>query len=187
MPALINTAANLLLGASMAYVTRRSEAMRAEIAAWPLFFLLAFEAVVATPVTTYLFRFHPQWSLLYGFDPQIFPSLARTFGWLSLLAVLANFAAVVGGYLATRAGLITKQRALYLAPFVAAGCLMLYVVLRYADRLVFIGDYDEFWHGEAAFLLRRFAGWLGLAMYGAGVALVIWVHRRFSDHDPKPL
>ncbi|MEK7705038.1 MAG: hypothetical protein AAB426_08775 [Myxococcota bacterium] len=187
MPAIVNTAANLLLGASMALVTRRSQAVRQELLSWPLLLLLAFEAAVVTPVATYLFRFNPQWSLLYGFDPQIFPMFARAVGWLSLVAILLNFVAVGGAFLLARAGLLTGQRWFYLAPLACGGAVILYVLVRYPDRLVLIGEYDAFWHGEAVLFLRRLAGWLGLLMYGAGVSLVVWVHRRYGDRDPQPL
>src|SRR5512145_2073632 len=98
MPALINIAANLVFGGSLAYVTRRSPAVRRELTSWALIFLVAFEALVFTPVATYLFRFYPQWSMLYWFDPQVLPGIERWLGALSALAVLLNFGAAVGGF-----------------------------------------------------------------------------------------
>ncbi|MBI3180267.1 MAG: hypothetical protein HYZ27_11440, partial [Deltaproteobacteria bacterium] len=104
MPALINVAGNLVLGAAAVLAVRRSPALRQHPVSWSLLVLLAFEAVVVTPVTTYLFRFYPQWSMLYWFDPQLFPDLQSWFGLLSLAAVLLNGLAAVCGYFIARYG-----------------------------------------------------------------------------------
>ena len=48
--------------------------------------LLAFQAIVVTPIATLLFRFYPQWSMFYWFDPQIFPELDAYTGMLSAVS-----------------------------------------------------------------------------------------------------
>jgi hypothetical protein len=185
MPALINIAVNLAFGASLAWTLRRSPALREELFAWPLLLLLAFEALVFTPVATYLFRFYPQWSMLYWFDPQVFPGLDAWTGVLSFLAILLNFAAVLGGYMLVRASLLRPQTWLRYVPFACAAGLSLLVFALYGRRVVFIGDYDEFWQGTAHFLFAGLAGWIGLLCYASTFGLVWWVGQRFSHHEPR--
>lgn len=185
MPAVINCAANLALGGSLAWVVKRSPAFHNELVSWPLLFLVAFEALVVTPVTTYLFRFYPQWSMLYWFDPQIFPGLDAWVGFLSLLAVLANAGGAVLGYYVTREGLLRGNQWMSYAPWIAGGLLASFTLLFYGDRVVFIGDYDTFWQGGADLLFTRVAGWVGFVTYAAAAGFVYWVHRTYRDRDPS--
>jgi hypothetical protein len=185
MPALINIAANLILGGAVAWVLRGSSAIRREVMSWALLALVGFEALIFTPVATYLFRFYPQWSMLYVFDPQIFPALESWIGVLSFLEVLLNFAAAVGAFCATREGLLRGKRWLtYAAPGLGAG-LALVLFMAYGERIVFMGDYDTFWQGNADLFLVRLGGWVGLTLYAGAVFFIVFLHRRFADHDPK--
>src|SRR6478672_9560650 len=102
MPVLINLAVNVVLGASGVLALRKSPALRQGFLSWQLLLLTAFEALVFTPVATYLFRFYPQWSMLYLFDPQLYPDLERWLSVLSALIITLNFAALVGGYALAR-------------------------------------------------------------------------------------
>jgi hypothetical protein len=185
LPAVINIAGNLALGGALTLVVSRSPALRRDFVNWAFLMLMAFEAVIFTPSATYLFRFYPQWSMLYWFDPQIFPELESFIGVLSLAAVLLNFAAVVLGYTLARAGVLHSDRRLAYAPLVAAAMLIIAVLTMYYDRVALIGDYDMFWQGNAVVLFKRVAGWVGVLSYvGAGL-FVFFVHRRFHDHDPS--
>lgn len=185
MPAIINVCGNFCLGATMALVSRRSQAMRQEFIAWPLLFLLGFESLFVTPLCTYLFRFYPQWSLLYWFDPQIFVNLDRWIGWLSALAIVLNFVAAGVGYTVTRAGILTKLKWLELAPLGAAALVMVFFLYRFGERVAYIGDYDTFWQGNAEMLLARPPGWVGTFLYLGGFAFVGWVRHRYRDRDPS--
>jgi len=187
MPALFNIAANLALGGGVALATRRSPAVRSELTSWALLFLVGFEAAIFTPAATYLFRFYPQWSMLYWFDPQIFPSLESWIGALSFVAVILNFAAAIGGFCVTRLGLLSRQDWLVWAPFGAAGVTTLVLLVLFGERVVFLGDYDAFWQGGARLFLLTAGGWVGLLLYAGGGAFVWWVRQRFADHDPSLL
>ncbi len=185
MPAVVNFAANLVLGGAVPLVLRRSPAIRRELTSWALLALVGFEAFVFTPVATYLFRFYPQWSMLYIFDPQIFPELDNWVGVLSFVAVLANFGAVLGGFYATREGLLRGERWLvWLAPGLGAA-IALFVFVFFGKRVVFMGDYDAFWQGNADIFLARVGGWIGLLLYGGSALFVSFLHTRFADHDPS--
>ncbi|MBI5511131.1 MAG: hypothetical protein HY903_20410 [Deltaproteobacteria bacterium] len=187
MPALINIAANILFGAGLVLVLRRSEALRANLVSWAFFVLLGFEAVLVTPVATYLFRFYPQWSMLYLFDPQIFPELDRYIGVLSLFAVLLNVGAAFVGFFLARLALVAGQTWIWAAPLGAAAGVILTVGVLHGHRVLYVGDYDEFWQGNAVFLLKSAAGWVGLILYAAAGLLLTLVHRRFKNHDPRIL
>ncbi len=185
MPALVNAAGNLVLGAAAVLAVRRSPAMRQHPLSWSLLVLIAFEAVVVTPVATYLFRFYPQWSLLYWFDPQLFPELQSWFGALSLLAVLLNLAAAVAGYLIARYGVkIGRLWPVELPIAVGVGAIVA-VAVKWGDRILYVGDYDEFWQGNASLFLATFPGWAGLALYVAAGGFIYWLHSRFKTRDPS--
>ena len=185
MPAVLNFAANLVLGGAVVLALQKSRALRRDLLSWPLLVLIAFEALVFTPIATYLFRFYPQWSMLYLFDPQIFPELDNWIGLLSLSAVLLNFAGVLFGFYATRDGVLRDKRWLtYCAPGTGAGLALLCFAF-FAKRIVFLGDFDAFWQGTANLAVTKLAGWLGLLLYVSGALFVTFLHRRFADHDPK--
>ncbi len=187
MPVVINIAVNLLLGTGLALAVRRSPAMRESLFSWSLFLLIAFEALAFTPVATYVFRFYPQWSMLYWFDPQIFPDLHRWIGWLSLLAIVLNFAAALGAYLIARLGVLSGQFYLWAAPLVVGVVAIGYVGVVYGERVVFVGDYDAFWQGDAVLFVTAPPGWAGVALYLGAAALLIWTRARFQERDPSLL
>ncbi len=184
MPAAINVAANFALGGALVLVLKASPAIRREMVSWGLLFLLFFEALVFTPVAVYLFRFYPQWSMLYWFDPQMFPRLDNWIGLLSFLATALNFAAAVVGFALARLGIIIGQRWLAWGPALVGVACVLLMIVAYGDRVAFIGDYDAFWQGTADLLFKRLAGWIGLGGYAAAVGFLFWVRSRFADHDP---
>lgn len=185
MPAIINFAANLILGGAVALALQRSPAVRRELMSWAFLALIGFEALVFTPVATYLFRFYPQWSMLYVFDPQMFPELEAWIGVLSLVAVLVNFAGAVGGFYATREGLLRRRRWLTYAAPGFGGAVVLLTLAVFGKRVVFMGDYDAYWQGNADVFLARLGGWVGLLLYGGSALFVAFLRTRFSDHDPK--
>lgn len=185
MPVIVNIAANLIFGAALVLAVKRSAALRESFVSWVLFFLVGFQALLATPTTTFLFRFYPQWSMLYLFDPQIFPDLDRWIGWLSLCAVLLNFGASLLGYTLARLGVTTGQAWLWATPLVIGVATLSYIAFAFWDRVLFIGDYDAFWQGNAHVLVATLAGWLGILLYGLAIAFVVWTRHRFADHDPS--
>jgi hypothetical protein len=178
MPVLVNVAANMLLGATLAFAVRNSDDMRDELLSVALLLLLGFETLVFTPIATLLFRFYPQWSMFYWFDPQVFPDLDGWTGPLSAIAVILNIAAAVGGFLAVRFALLRGPAQLVWAPFAAGGVLLVWTLAMFGRRVIFLGDYDEFWQGHAHLLIARLGGWLGIVLYASAVAFVLYVRRR---------
>ena len=185
MPAVINICANLLLGTTFVLALRHSQGIKQEILNWPLLTLLAFEALVVTPVATYLFRFYPQWSMLYWFDPQIYPEFDSWIGWLSAGAIALNFIAVLAGYFAGWLAIVHRQRWLAITCITLALTFVLYITFAYGDRIALIGDYDTFWQGQAIPIIKRQPGWIGISLYVFSFLFVLWLHTRFGDRDPS--
>jgi hypothetical protein len=184
MPVMVNIAANLVLGVALVLAVRRSPALHDHLVAWPLFFLLGFEALVFTPLSTYLFRFFPQWSLFYWFDPQLLPGLERWLGPLSAGAVLLNFAAAIAGYVAARTAVVRERSWLWQAPLATGVAVVAYLVTVYGRRILFVGDHDAFWQGNARLLVASLPGWVGILLYVAGIAFVVIIRRRYWARDP---
>lgn len=185
MPAIINILGNLLFGGCLALVARNSATMRNELVSWTFFFLLAFESLFVTPIATYLFRFYPQWSMLYWFDPQIFTSFDQWVGWLSALAILLNFAAAFAGFILARWGVITHNIWFKALPMTVAIALIATVFWQFGNRIAFIGDYDAYWQGNASMFLARVPGWIGLFLHIGTILFVLWVHSRFGEREPR--
>jgi hypothetical protein len=184
MPAIVNVAASLLFGAAFALVARESAALRRSALSWPFFFAVTFQALVVAPMAAYLFRFHPQWSMLYWFDPQIFPTIEGWVGWLSGVAVLCNVAAAIIGFTVARIGILAGSQVIWAAPLALGAGAILSIAIAYGDRVAFLGDYDAFWQGAAVLVFKRLPGWIGLGVYLAGFLFVLWAYSRFRDHDP---
>lgn len=185
MPVLFNALAHCALGSLLASTARRSPRFRLELVSWPLILLVAFHAILAAPSATFLFRFYPQWSLLYAFDPQVFPALNGWFAPMSAGVVLTNLTLGILGLLVSREGLIRESRLLERLPLaVAALCAALAVVF-YGDRALWVGSYDAYWQDQALFLVKSPAGWVGLGTYIAGAAFILWTHRRFAEREPN--
>jgi hypothetical protein len=184
MPVIVNVGANLVLGASLALALRRSPALHDGLVSWPLFFLLAFEGLVVTPVSTYLFRFYPQWSLLYWFDPQVLPGIERWLGAISAVVVLLNFGAAIGGLVAARFGIVRERSWMWIAPLAAGSATIAFALVGFGRRIFFIGDHDSFWQGNADMLVTSAPGWAGILLYASTIAFVVFLRRRFWAKDP---
>lgn len=184
MPLLFNCASNLALGAALAWAMRRNPAFSRTLAAWPLLLLAVFEALVVTPVTTYLMRFYPHWATSYLFDPQIFPRLDHWVGWLCLGPVALNFLAAFVGYALVYRGVTEDNRVLTRLPAIIALDTWAVVTGLAGKRLAHLGDYDSFWQGHAQLLLKVPAGVVVVFTYTASAAFVLWLGRRYSTQTP---
>lgn len=185
MPAIINAAACLIFGSAIALSARHTPSLRRETISWAFILAMGFHAVIGAPVATYLFRFYPQWSMLYAFDPQIFPNFESWFGLLATAAVVTNILTSAAGFMVTRAGAIRESSALAYAPIVVGLALIIGIVFGYYDRIINIGTYDAYWQNDAELLVRTVPGWVGLVWYAVSVAFVSWVGNRFRHREPS--
>jgi len=185
MPIVVNLAATMLFGAGLATVAKSSPAFKEQFVNWVFIFLLSFVALIITPVTTYAFRFYPQWSMLYLFDPQLFPNLDRWLNLLSAASAVSNFLAATFGYGVARAGYLSENPTKSIAPFIIGAGMLLGALIFQFDRIAFVGDYDTYWQGQALLFLKTAPGLLGLFTYLGAFIFVLWVHSRFSGRDPE--
>ncbi|MEO1173158.1 MAG: hypothetical protein AAFX94_14075 [Myxococcota bacterium] len=185
MPVLFNVIAHFTLGSVLATTARRSTRFRQELVSWPLILLVAFHAVLAAPSATFLFRFYPQWSLLYAFDPQVFPALERWLAPMSGGVVLTNLTLGILGLLVSREGLVRGSVVLERLPLVIATLGAVAGAVFYGERILWVGSYDAYWQDQALFIGLTPAGWVGLATYLAGITFVVWIRSRFADHEPS--
>ena len=185
MPVAINIAANLIFGALIAWVARRSTTLEESWLNWSSLMLFAFEAVLITPATTYLFRFYPHWSTFYVFDPQKFPAIQDWLGWLSLLVIVLNFGAALAGYLMTRSGILNASTPRMLLPILVGTVLIGLLGTLLYDRIFFVAEYDSFWEGDTAMLLGQTPGIVGVLAYLLSGAFVLWIHIRFGKQGPR--
>ncbi|MEL6548230.1 MAG: hypothetical protein AAFQ82_26620, partial [Myxococcota bacterium] len=175
MPAVFNFGAHVLLGSFLALSARNSERFRQELVSWPLILLFGFHALVAAPSGTYLFRFFPQWSMLYAFDPQVVPELEDWIGLLSGGVVLLNLVCGVFGLVVTRLGVLRGSRALEILPISLALLSWALLFTVYGERTFWVGTYDAYWQDEAALLFTTLPGILGLGTYLAGIGFIVWI------------
>ena len=185
MPILFNLAANLIFGAGMATASRNSPAFRNNLVNWSLLFLLGFVALIITPASTYAFRFYPQWSLLYYFDPRSFPHLHQWLNLLSLVAVVANFGAALLGFAISRVGLLREQALIWTFPYIVGALTLFQILIFQFDRVAFIASYDLFWQGKGELAFVKVPGLLGCAIYVGAFLFTLWIHSRFSERDPE--
>jgi len=178
MPALINIWGHFLLGIVVAHLARHQLLRPKSLLSPALIYLLAFQGLLSIPVCTYLSHFFPHWTLLYFFDPQIFPRLYHFPGILSFVLVFLNTLAAFAGFFIYRHALIIQQRGIWLAPAGLSSICIFIVFFRYYHRIFFVGDHTTYWQGEAYFWLAHVSGWLGLSMIMSAALLLSYLHRK---------
>jgi hypothetical protein len=120
---------------------------------WPLVILVAFQCFVLMPVQTFHFRFHHDWALAYLVDPDLHPSVDTLLTLWTLIAAVLTFAASIGAY---AIGRIPFEKPKSKAPryaLMTAGAVTLLMLAVLWRELLSIGEYNEFFVGEAKFLL----------------------------------
>lgn len=186
MPVVIHWVLNLCLGLRTARAVRLAPGLWAASAPWPLLFLAALQAVVVTPCVTYLFRYWPAWSMFYLFDPVDYPMLETFIGLLSGLVVLINFGLMWLGFVCGRRSVAQGTHAARWAqlPYSISIAIVGLCVAYLGDRMMYAGDFQTFWRGEASLWFATPAGWVGFALIFAGVAFERVLHHRFAARDP---
>ncbi len=186
MPVLINAAANLILGSLVARATYNPDAPREGYMTWPLVMLVVFQSLVLVPVGAFLFRFYPDWSMHYAFDPRVFVDLDRWIGVLALAVVVVNMLLSVLGYACTERAR-RDGRSFLMHACVVFGILTIVGVLSQLWRRSFwVGGYDAYWQGEAKLLFMHPAGWAGLLAYIAAIVFYRWILRRYGVQRSTP-
>ena len=128
--------------------------------------VLSFETIIFWPVVLYFILVHPAWSWMYLVDPAKLPV------GVSLLVLVADIAALVGGYLGGWALLrARRERALYAAIAVVGLALVLFLIIC-RGRLMHEGSFEEYHSGHAVSVAEAKIGW-ALAATSTGVAIAV--------------
>ena len=124
--------------------------------------VLSFEAIIFWPVALYFIMVHPAWAWMYLVDPARLP-----FG-VSLLVLIADVAALLGGYLLGWALLRARRERLLYALLGLVGLALLIFLISCRGRLMHSGSFDEYHAGHAMTVGEGKIGW-ALAATSMGV------------------
>jgi hypothetical protein len=136
--------------------------------------VLSFEAIIFWPVALYFILVHPAWSWMYLVDPSRLP-----FG-VSVLVLLADVAALLGGYLLGWVLLRQRrERLLFGLLALLMVCLLVFLIVC-RGRLMHSGTFDEYHAGRALTVGEGKIGWalaatsMGVAVAAVLVGLTLW-------------
>lgn len=178
MPALINAAANLMFGSLVARATYDPAAPREGVMTWPLVMLIVFHSLVLVPAGSFLFRFYPDWSTHYAFDPRVFVELKQWLGTLAFASVALNLLMAVLGYSCGLWGMHRGKSISQHAGLIVGAVVIVGALSQFWQRVVWVGGYDAYWQREAKLLLNHPAGWVGLSAYVAAFVFFRWLKKR---------
>lgn len=184
MPICFNFVCHLIFGALMAIVFKQSPVLK-QLINWQMLLALIFTTVLSIPITTYLFLFYPHWSLLYLFDPQLYPMMTHFIQSLSSVVALLHVAIVLCGFYWARYGIMQHNMLIAYQPIIFSLCALCLLTWLFASRLLFIDTFDNFWQGSATPLIQSTAGWLGMSLYIAMFTFILWLRNHFHHRDPK--
>lgn len=184
MPALFHLVLHGLLGSLLAWSFRGAPRAQARVLAWPLFFGLAYAVLVLLPICAYQFRFYPDFSLSYAYDPVLYPWATGEVTLLCLAANLAYVLALVLAYASTRFGLAQNRRLLAAAAPACAILLAAWATVMLAGRNLALGDYASFWRGNTVAWTTTPSGILAALAYLMALLGLRAGERRWRNKDP---
>jgi hypothetical protein len=128
--------------------------------------VLSFEAIIFWPVALYFILVHPAWAWMYLVDPSRLP-----FG-VSLLVLVADVAALLGGYLLGWLLLRQRRERLLYGLLGGMGLVLIIFLIICRGRLMHSGSFDEYHAGHASTVGEGKIGW-ALAATATGVAAAV--------------
>jgi hypothetical protein len=130
--------------------------------------IMSFEAIIFWPVALYFILVHPAWAWMYLVDPSRLP-----FG-VSVLVLVADVAALLGGYLLGWMLLRSRRERLLYALLGLVGLALLIFLIMCRGRLMHSGTFDEYHAGHAIGVGESKIGWaLAATSTGVGAAIVL--------------
>jgi hypothetical protein len=120
---------------------------------WPLVAQLAFQCIVLTPLQTFSFRFHHDWSTAYLFDPDRHPKFDQYLGTWSLAAALLLTALAIAGHFVGRVVYEKPRSHAGRRALIASSVLALTLGGFFYRELAYLGTYEEFSTGAARLFL----------------------------------
>lgn len=179
---------NVFLSFALAVVwVKRLETRRhmlGHFLSWPLILGMLFQAVVLTPIQSFHFRFHHDWSLGYAIDPDLHPAFDQ---YLALWAFLAALIPLGAAFLGHWVGRIPIEKPKSKTPLIvlsATAAVALSLTLFLWREWLHIGTYEQFFQGEAHFLFFSATGIFGILQLVASAAFVAY-GPRLLDYIPK--
>ena len=184
MPFYLNVALSFLVALLWVERLRDRGYLFQHFLSWPLVILVAFQCIVLTPLQTFHFRFHHDWALAYLVDPDLHPSVDSLLTLWTLLAAILPFGAALAAYAIAR---IPFDKPKSRAPrFTLVGaCVVVVLTIAFLWReLLYLGEYNEFFLGEARFLLITPTGVGGVVQFLACCAL-LYYGPRLMERIPR--
>ena len=130
--------------------------------------VLSFEAIIFWPVALYFILVHPAWSWMYLVDPSRLPA------GVALLVLVADVAALLGGYLAGWALLRARREKVLYAILGGAGLILILFLIFCRQRLLHDGSFEAYHAGHANSVGESKIGWaLAATSTGTAVAAVL--------------
>jgi hypothetical protein len=185
MPVPVNWGLNILLGWAAVLLTRHSDELRDSAWNVTMLIMIAFESVLFTPVAVYLFRFHPDWSLHYLLDPQIYPRLRYWAFGISALVVVSNYVCLIASFLVARFFELRGHTLLRFAPAVLGGGLVLTDLVAAWPKIVRLAEFETYWRGGGELLIAHPAGIIGLGLVLA-CGMLLYLMKRFYPGASPP-
>lgn len=129
---------------------------------WALIALIVFHLVILTPLQSYSFRFHHDWTMAYLINPREMPGFDA---YLGLWAALGTAVTLGAGYLGYLVGRISiekprsnqQKRALIFAAVLGASLAAVFF-----KEFLYVGTYEEFFDGNATLWFATVVGWVGI-------------------------
>jgi len=174
------------LGAFLAYWFKQE--LKNEARAWfhPYFATgLVFQGFFYIPLGVYLYYFYPAWSWMFFFDPLSVDRLS-----LALLGIIALsgyllfyiFGFQLGQFLIKR----NKPKALMKILILALVILCVFSLLT-INRLLWVGEYQDWHNGIADFILNKPLGWMIILMAILGFGSLAMVLKKLHGQNFSPL
>lgn len=126
----------------------------------------AFQLVVLTPIQSYSFRFHHDWTVAYLIDPRAFPRFDAWLGIWSAIALLLTVGAGALGHYFGRIPVDRPKSPLHKRALIAVGTLFVLSTAVFFKEWLYVGTYEEFFEGSARLWFVTVVGWVGMIQLG---------------------
>lgn len=187
MPAIFHLVAHAMLGSLLAWCSRAAPRGQQRLLGWPLLVGLAYAAGILLPVAAFQFRFYPDFSLSYAFDPVLYPWVENRVGWLGLSACIANVAALVVGYAVTRAGVRAGRWTVVFVVPVGSVATAVWAALHFGPANLALGDYGAYWRGQAVPWTSTASGVVVALAYTSALVALRYGEGHWRGRDPALL
>lgn len=151
---------------------------------WPLVTALGFQAIVLTPIQSFHFRFHHDWATGYLIDPDLHPAIDTYLTLWSVVAALLLLGAALLGQLVARIPFEKPKSNARKVALIASAVVAVILVVLLRHELLFVGEFGDYFTGDARFLFVTPTGVFGvLQLIACGTFL--FYAPRLLDRIPR--